>query len=219
MSTEKLNRRDFLSQTGKYSLTSLLALNFGFALSQQVKAEPQQKIALIYATRYGATKDTVMWIARGLNREVDILNIEEISDFSFVVTKYDYFVVGSGVWRGIHKQLVAFLASQSELLSGKVIGSFVVCGSTADTESGKRRIEGYLKQIYLPLGYKPTLSTHFGGRLSVEKLTVEDKQALTRFYKIYLNRALESWDRTEPDKAKLYGVDLQKMVVLNHSQN
>jgi menaquinone-dependent protoporphyrinogen IX oxidase len=208
MSTSKLNRREFLQKTGK----SLLALQFGLSLSELVKADPQKQMALIYATRYGATKDTMNWIAHGLNRQADILNIEQITDFSEIATKYDYFVVGSGIWKGIHQQLSAFLTSQSKQLSGKVLGSFVVCGSSAETASGKRRIEGYLNQIYSPLGYKPTLNTHFGGRLIVEKLTEEDKQALTRFYRLYLNQALTSWDRTEPDKANQYGADLQKMV-------
>jgi len=206
------NRRDFLYHTGKYSLTSLLAFNFGFGISQLVKAD-SQKIALIYATRYGATKDTVGWIKSGLNRDADILNIEDITHFQDITAKYDYYVVGSGIWKGIHDKLVAFLTSESKQLQGKVLGSFVVCGSTTNTEKGKHRIEGYLNQIHLPLGYKPALNKNFGGRLVVEKLTQEDKQALTRFYKKYLNKALESWDRTEPNKAKSYGADLEKILV------
>ncbi len=209
MSEQKLNRREFFHKTGRYSLTSVLALNFGFGISQLVKAD-SSKMALIYATRYGATKDTVLWIKSGLQRDVELLNIEEVTDFQALATKYDYYVVGSGVWRGIHEKLVTFLSSESKALQGKVLGSFVVCGSTAATESGKRRIDGYLKQIHSPLGYKPTFNTHFGGRLSVEKLTEADKQALTRFYQVYLNKALESWDRTEPSKAQLYGMDLQQ---------
>ena len=209
MSTQKLTRREFLYTTGKYSLTSLLAFNFGIGISRLVKAD-SQKIALIYATRYGATKDTVMWIKSGLNRDADILNIEDISHFQEVATKYDYYVVGSGVWKGVHNKLVAFLSSESNALQGKVLGTFVVCGSTADTKSGTRRIEGYLNQLHSPLGYKPTLNAHFGGRLIVEQLTEDDKQTLTRFYKIYLNKELESWDRTDPNKAQLYGTQMGK---------
>ncbi len=43
----------------------------------------------------------------------------------------------------------------------------------------------------------------------VEQLTEEDREALIHFYRKYLNRELESWDRTDPDVARLFGSDLR----------
>jgi menaquinone-dependent protoporphyrinogen oxidase len=207
MQNQKSSRRDFI----KCSLTALLALNFGCTI-KGLLGRDKNRAALIYGTKYGATRDTASWIKKGAGNTVDLINIENLN-FKKAVADYDLFIIGSGVWiDGIHKRLKQFLSSESSSLQQKVVASFVVCGSRDTTEGGRKRIKRYLDQIHTPLAYKPALSNYFGGRVIVEQLTEEDREALTRFYKKYLKKELESWDRTEEKKAVMYGEKLGHLI-------
>ena len=102
------NRREFLKLSSGAVLLSMAAFNFGCSL-QPLIDDKDKKIALLYATRYGSTKDTAEWIKEGLGREIDLLDIEKIS-FDETAKKYDLFIVGSGVWiDGVHKDMLLSL--------------------------------------------------------------------------------------------------------------
>lgn len=201
-----MKRRDFL----KYSLNVLIALNFGCSLKGLVGEG--EKVALIYGTKYGSTRDTAAWIQEGLEGNAALMNVEEM-DFGETVSRYDSFIAGSGVWiDGIHKKLKEFLKSHSTQLQERVLGSFVVCGSQDTTEGGRKRIAGYLRQISSPLGYQPAANRFFGGRIIVEQLTDSDREALETFYSKFLNQELHSWDRTDKYKAVKYGKELEQVI-------
>lgn len=206
MSSDLISRRDFLVKAA----LSMAALNFGCSISGLVR--DSSRTALIYATKYGATKDTAGWIRNGVNGEVDLLNIENIS-FPHTAKGYDSFIIGSGVWiGGVHNRLLEFLTSQAEMLDGKVIASFIVCGTDGGTESGKKRISSYFEPFHAPLKKMPLLSEYFGGRIIVEKLTDEDREALIKFYRTFLKSELTSWDKTDPDKAGRFGKDAARLL-------
>jgi len=207
MSSDSVNRREFLSGALKYASLSLLAFNFGCSISTLID-DRSKNAGLIYATKYGSTKDTAIWIKDGARREIDLLDIESIS-YSEVSSRYDFIIVGSGVWiGGVHEKLIEFLTSEAKALDDKVIASFIVCGTDGSTESGRERINTYFDQLHEQLRTPPLLSEYFGGRIIVEKLTSEDREALVQFYRTYLNSELTSWDRTDPEKARRYGKDV-----------
>ncbi len=211
--TEYLDRRAFLKLSCQSGMGALLALSFGCSIRQAVDPESNPRTAIIYATRYGSTLDTAGWIKEGLGSEVSLLNIETL-EASETLSNYDHLILGSGVWiGGVHRQLKELLVKHSRHLRDRVIASFVVCGTRGDTESERQGIAGYLDQIHQPLGYTPDFVAHFGGRIVVEKLTKEDKAALTRFYNNFLNKPLASWDRTEPSSASQFGKSMQDALV------
>lgn len=196
-------RRRFLLEGGKLCALSLAALNFGCGISRLL--DEKSRTALIYATRYGATRDTSQWIKTGIGWNVDLLDIETIS-FAETAASYDSFIIGSGVWvGGTHKAFSDFLTSQAEKLNGRVVASFIVCGTDGTTEANRKRIEGYFEQFHSPLREKPPMSEYFGGRVIVEKLSAEDMETLARFYRTYLKAELKSWDNTDPGKAERFG--------------
>lgn len=206
-SREMNSRRDFI----KYSVATLLALNFGCSIKDLIGGK-EGKIALVFGTKYGATEDTASWIREGIGEDVDLINIEELV-FKKAISSYDHFIVGSGVWiDGVHKRLKDFLTAEPDQLKGMVIASFVVCGSQDRTEGGRKRIQKYLDQIQVPLGYEPALTGYFGGRIIVEQLTEEDRAALEKFYRTFLKTKLESWDRTDREKAVSYGRELNPLI-------
>ena len=205
----QINRRKFLKLSSNIALASVAAFNFGCSIEPLVK---EKKVALIYATRYGATKDTAEWIEEGIGRKIDLLNIEDIS-FSQTVKKYDLFIIGSGVWiDGVHKDMLQFLEVHKTELKGKIVASFILCGTTGEDIKGEERIEQYFSKFHSSLDEKPPLNEKFGGRIIIDKLNEKDRKMLEMFYKKVLKREFVSWDRTEPEKARLFGEKAKKSI-------
>ncbi|MCK4974236.1 MAG: hypothetical protein KAR81_03205, partial [Sulfurimonas sp.] len=189
------DRRNFLKYGSTITLLSIGAFNFGCSIKPLVQ-DKNKKVALIYATRYGATKDTAQWIEQGLDREVELLNIEDIS-FTETAKKYDLFIIGSGVWiDGVHKDMLKFLQTQKAELKDKIVASFILCGTTNKDVQGEARIEQYFTKFHSSLDKKPPLNEKFGGRMIIDKLNDKDKKLLEMFYKKVLKREFVSWDRT-----------------------
>jgi len=202
-----MQRRDFLATVG---LALASAYSFGNSINPLIEAK-SEKIALLYGTRYGATKDTAKWIAKGIGTKVELLNVETI-DFKETIETYDRFIIGSGIWiDGAHKRLVAFLSTHTQALESKIIASFIVCGTTGEDEAGRVRIEGYFEKFHKPLTRKPKLKRHFGGRMIIEKLSEKDRKLLDNFYKNVLKREFVSWDRTKTKKAQSFGSELLRL--------
>jgi len=207
-----MDRRDFLLSTG-IILFSASAYSFGNSIKPLID-EKLEKTALVYGTRYGATEDTAKWIAKGIGSSVDILNIETI-DLDETIHKYDKFIIGSGIWiDGAHKRLMELLSRYKEQIQPKIIASFIVCGTTGEDDTGKVRIEGYFERFHKPLDIKPSLKRHFGGRMIIEKLSEKDRKLLDNFYRNVLKKEFVSWDRTKPEDAEKFGVELLKDIKL-----
>jgi len=200
-----MNRRIFLDYSGKLTLVSLAAFNFGCSLQPHIDSD---KTALIYGTRYGATKDTAEWIIAGSGKKVDLLNIESL-DFKQTMKEYDKFIIGSGIWiDGPHKRLIELLDTHKEAIQKKLIASFIICGTTGEDEAGQKRIEGYFERFYKPLDVKPPLQAYFGGRMTISQLTETDRKLLDHFYTNVLKKPFVSWDRTEPEEARRFGSEI-----------
>ncbi len=201
-----MKRRDFLLTAGM-ALMSASAYSFGESIKPLIN-EKADKIALIYGTRYGATEDTAKWIVKGMEASVDVLNIESI-DFDETLHQYDTFIIGSGIWiDGAHKRLMELLSKHTDEMQSKIIASFIVCGTTGEDEAGKGRIEGYFERFHKPLTVKPKIQRYFGGRMVIEKLSGKDRKLLDNFYRNVLKKEFVSWDRTKPEEAEKFGVDL-----------
>ncbi len=198
-----INRRDFLSISKSVSFVSIAALSFGCSVKSLVKKN--NKVALIYATRYGATKDTSQWIVQGMDGvDVDIINIDDISSIDMNV--YDKFIFGSGIFiDGVDKKMMEFLSSHKEYLKDKIIASFIVCGTTKKDKRGEQRLEQYFAKFHNAMENPPSLNEYFGGRMIIDKLNRKDKLLLENFYKRVLRREFKDWDRTQPKKAKNFG--------------
>ena len=198
------DRRTFLKHSGYLMLASTAAFNFGCSISPQLDGK-KEKVALLYGTRYGATRETAEWICKGITAKVDILDIETV-DFEAAAKRYDKFIVGSGIWvDGAHKRLVEFLNVHKADVDGKVVAAFIVCGTTGEKEAGRARLQMYFERFLKPLDRKPQLQAHLGGRMVIEKLSEKDRKLLENFYKNVVKKPFEDWDRTDPAKAQEFG--------------
>ncbi|MCI5141765.1 MAG: hypothetical protein D3909_08565 [Candidatus Electrothrix sp. ATG1] len=205
-STVRIDRRSFLKGSCKVTAGLALAFNFGCSIRKNI---PQDRlVSLVYATRYGSTQDTATWIKNGIGSNVDLVNLET-ADLKDILAKDALFILGSGIWiGGVHAKLKELAKMESLKPQKRVIASFVVCGTQGKNIAEQQRIDEYLSQIHNPLGYAPQFSNHFGGRLVVDELNAEDKEALTRFYRTYKKQELHSWDRTSPSTATEFGANL-----------
>ncbi|WP_449258113.1 flavodoxin domain-containing protein [Chlorobium limicola] len=201
---DQISRRTFLAKAVRYSAIPLSAFLFGHSIASQ-GSEKGKSTALIYATRYGATRETANWIKKALRSPVDMLDIEQIS-FADTFSGYDRYIIGSGIWiGGVHKSVLDFLETGKQQLDGKIAATYIVCGSDDSNAGGRQRIDGYFRTMHALLATPPPLSKAFGGRIIVEQLSDDDRNALVTFYKLYLQEQLISWDKTDPLKAEYFG--------------
>lgn len=208
--SDRYSRREFLARAVKYSSLPLLAMMFGCDISTGSK-NPVGKTAIVYASRYGATRDTAAWIRQGMNQNIDLLDIEHIT-CSDTLDSYDSFIVGSGIWiSGVHPKILEFLQAGRKKLADRLLATFIVCGTEGRSGMERELIDSYLSRLHSPLKEVPPLSKVLGGRLVVEKLSEQDRKALEIFYTTYLNSQLHSWDRTDPLKAELLGKDIMHL--------
>lgn len=208
-----IQRRDFFKLTQALTLTSIAALNFGCSLQPHLK-DKNKKVAIVYATRYGSTKDTAQYIAKGLDRKVDLFDIQK-DDINNILETYDYLILGSGVWiDGVHRNLIKFVEENKKELEKKILATFIVCGTTKKDRAGEERIAQYFSKFHNPMIKEPVLSDYFGGRMIIDKLNEKDRTLLENFYKRVLKREFKSWDRTEPKKANSFGKTYNKILNL-----
>jgi len=208
-----MERREFLKNLFQYGLLTYSAFHYGCDISRLIN-KSHSRIAILYGTKYGSTKETAFWIAEGIQADVDVINVEE-ADFNKVRENYDAYVLGSGIWiDGIHQDLRRFLVSEKAVIDGKVLATFIVCGSRDNKESGRMRIKGYLEQINNYLTTPPPHSHYFGGRLIIEDLTPEDHEILEDFYRTYLKRKMENWNYMDREKTVEFG---RKLIADNNS--
>ncbi len=147
-------RRDFLKQTLKLTAGLALAFNYGCTLRSEINRRGAKKIAILYATKYGATSDTTEWIAKGIGGDVALLDITQ-PEVSAALAGYDLFIIGSGVWIGdVHEGVRAFTKKHAEQLQEKLLAVFIVCGTEPTSEAGRKRIEGYLQPHASPHLYE-----------------------------------------------------------------
>ena len=200
-----MQRREFLYLGTRLTLASVAAFNFGCSL--QPKTDKAEKIALIYGTRYGATRDTAGWIAAGTGKQVELLDIERL-DFE-AIGSYDLFIIGSGIWiDGPHKRLLELLQTHKDAIQTKIIASFIVCGTTGEDAAGRERLKEYFARLHEPLDVLPPQQAHFGGRMIIDKLNDTDRELLAYFYTDVLKKPFVSWDKTQPQRAGRFGTSL-----------
>ncbi|WP_165498888.1 flavodoxin domain-containing protein [Chlorobium sp. N1] len=210
MQNDTCSRREFLKRTARYSTLALSALLFGADLAAAFGRESGRSTAILYATRYGATKQTAGWIGEGMASKPDLVDIEQVSTET-VLDRYDRVIVGSGIWiGGAHEKVLEFFGAENARLEEKLAATFIVCGSVNGTEAGMAHARRYLSAMHAPLRAEPPISRAFGGRLAIEELSDEDVNALREFYHSILHKEMSGWDRRNPDPAKRFGMELSR---------
>ena len=148
---------------------------------------------VVFASKYGSTREYASLIAQKLGTEV--LRASEAP--SKVVSGADFIVLGSPIYAySVLPEMEGFLEKNQEILAGKPLAAFVVCGDTMWNpkagEGGNKNLEKLTR--FLP--GEPFAVAILGGRMIMDELDNEDGPRIRAFYK-RLGREPTGYDRME----------------------
>lgn len=117
---------------------------------------------IVYATKYGATKQIVDEMAQKLGQDVTIKNIK---DGRIDIKNYDTIIIGGSIYMNkIQKKIKRFVKRKESQLLQKRLGLFIGCYTPADTK-------GYLEQFFpSPLLEHAKAKGILGGMMQYDKM-------------------------------------------------
>jgi len=148
---------------------------------------------IIFASKYGSTAEYASLIARKLGTEA--LMASDAS--SGAVLEADFMVLGSPIYAySVLPEMEEFLEKFKEVLAGKPLAAFVVCGDTMWNpevgEGGNKNLEKLTR--FLPK--EPFAVAVLGGRMIMDELDEEDGPRIRAFYD-RIGREATGFDRME----------------------
>jgi len=160
-----------------------------------------KKGALIYSSRYGATRQYAEWIGQQL--QIPIMDVDEL--YPATLDGFDYLVLGTSVYIG--KMLIkGWLHRHLAKLQTKQLVLFVVCG----TPSSEREKQEQIVRDNVPEGLIPMENIVFmPGRLIIRDLSWKDRLMLkmgARLEKDLSKKAAMSRDIDGVKKEHIAGV-------------
>ena len=150
---------------------------------------------VIYASKYGSTAEYARLMAQRLNTKA--LTASEAP--SGAISGVDFIVLGSPIYAySVLPDMEQFLEENQEILAGKHLAAFVVCGDTLWNpkagEGGHKNLEKLTK--LLPV--EPFATAVLGGRMRMEDLDDEDGPRIRAFYE-KVGREPTGFDRMETE--------------------
>jgi len=148
---------------------------------------------VIYASKYGSTAEYTILMAQKLGTEA--LKASEAN--SEMVCGADYIVLGSPIYAySVLPEMEDFLNKNQEILAGKSLAAFVVCGDTMWNPKADEGGNKNLAKLTRFLPSEPFAVAVLGGRMRMEELDDEDGPRIKAFYE-RLGREPTGYDRME----------------------
>ena len=142
---------------------------------------------IAYVTRHGSTASIAEKIGEVLTGQglfVDVRPVERIEEAD--LAQYDYYVVGSGpIWAKAMPPFLKFVKDYLGVFTSKPTAIFNVCMTVQrETPANMKRAADYLEASvkHVP-ELKPVVEkAMFGGRVSMEKLSIWESMVLRFFF-------------------------------------
>ena len=163
---------------------------------------------VVFASKYGSTAEYATLIAQKLHTEA--LRASETPPE--IVSCADLVVLGSPIYAySVLPEMEEFLVNNLDILTGKALAAFVVCGDTMwNPETGEGGDKNLVKLTRLLPG-SPFASAIFGGRMRMEELDDEDGPRIKAFYK-RIGRDATGFDRMEMEKIEPFVEEITKVL-------
>ena len=168
------------------------------------------KTLIIYGTRKGTTKNTVILIAEILkckfSHSVDISDTKHLKDYKKRINEYDNIIIGSSIVSGFWVSKVLSFAKRN-IYNNKNVAIFVTAGGTLNKvekygitkeEAINEAIEKYINKYLKKFKFVPISKMAFGGKVI--------KRGLTR-YNSWNNEDIINWAIMIGDKLKITATD------------
>ncbi|MBN1974029.1 MAG: hypothetical protein JW787_10355 [Sedimentisphaerales bacterium] len=140
-----MKRRSFL-QLG-FAGVGALTLTKNTQALEYYPVKSDKKIAVIYSTWCGSSRDAAVWISEGMGGIADVFDIREKPDLK----GYEHIIIGGSIRSfATSKELQDFIQQNKGVLKGKVRGLFAVCGNMGNPitpELTKQYIDDHLAKM------------------------------------------------------------------------
>ena len=146
---------------------------------------------IVYASKYGSTAEYATLMAQKLNTEA----VRASEAASEAISGAEFIVLGSPIYSySVLPEMEEFLEKYQELLTGKPLAAFVVCGDAMWNpkagEGGNKNLEKLTR--FLPS--EPLAVAVLGGRMRMEELDEEDGPKI-RAFRERIGREPTGYDR------------------------
>jgi menaquinone-dependent protoporphyrinogen IX oxidase len=141
------------------------------------------KGAIIYKGKYGATRQYANWLGEQLR--LPVLELENAGPA--IIAQFDYLLLGASVYIGKtkHKE---WLARNVDLLQGKKLFYFIVCGTP---QSEKQKLEQIIDKNIPAALLQPASVWFLPGRMIVKDLSWKDRMMLKMGARLEKNPAVK----------------------------
>lgn len=140
-----MERRGFLKLG--FAGIGTLALTTKTQALEYYPVKSDKKIAIVYSTWCGSSRDAAVWISEGMNGIADVFDIREKPD----IKGYEHIIIGGSIRSfATAKELQDFIQQNKAVMKGKVRGLFAVCGNMGNPitpEVTKRYIDDHLAKM------------------------------------------------------------------------
>lgn len=166
------------------------------------------KIAIIYGSRYGGTRDIAEYMAKKLEERGKEVLLVDAKDKKKVQAALESepksFIIGSGIeiskWT---RPMVNFIKKyKDKLVDAKLLAMFVSCGTAKDEAGAKKACDEYVFEFASGKGLEPKLLAAFGGVYDFS-----ENSPLKGLKKGMIKKMLEN---EEPGKFDLEGINDQR---------
>lgn len=175
----------------------------------------QAKSIVVYATKYGSTREVAQAIADGLGADIAIASsFPEIDD-------YDLIVVGSPIYGNDYlSSIVKFIQAHRGVLTSRRVAAFITAaaewvpdpGLTGEEDDTLPTQQTYAQGLADLTGGDVVDARGFGGRLVPEQLDDSDRNTLEWIFQYFMHRKFEGFDLLDPAAAYRWGEDLRESI-------
>jgi len=160
-----MERRTFLN-IGAVGLGSMaVAAPLRAQFIPQQWAGTKEKWAVLFATKYGTTRDAAVWISEGMGAIADVFDVRRPPTN---LAEYNNLVIGSAIMGfAILPEMKKFLEDNAAAIKGKIRGLFVVCGNLRNMP-GDAQVKQYIDDMLAPAAgvTSGVPRAAFGGRIT-----------------------------------------------------
>lgn len=173
------------------------------------------KYLVVYASRYGSTREVAQAIADGLG--ADIAAAASFPD----VRAYELVVVGSPIYGGDYlESMTKFLRTKKSALATRKVAAFITAaadwrvdpGLTGDEDELLFTQQQYADGLARLAGGTSLGARGFGGRMIPEDLDKRDFEMLNWFYRFLMREPLKGFDLLDLPAARRWGEELREMM-------
>lgn len=158
------------------------------------------KIAVIYKSKYGATKKYAEWIAKALS--ADLFERKEIHQNN--LNQYDTIIYGGGLYAGGISG-INFITKNFEKIQNKNLVVFS-CGLADPTNDVNiKNIQKGLDKVFSPEMKKKITCFHLRGGMDYTRLSLVHKSMMAMLCKMIAKKEQESLTVEEKEMLETYG--------------